>query len=261
MRNVSACLALLEDREMESPSLVLLSNQEALQRAIDIVANNVANSSTTGFKREGIEFDTLLTQPAPGESIDFVIDRATYRDASTGPINPTGNPLDLAIQGAGYFPIQTPQGTRYTRAGAFQLNTDGQIVTLSGDPLLGDGDQPITVPSTTTEINISADGFVSARVDNGVGLSQLGKVNVVQFDNEQALQPTGNGLYATDQTPAPADQSGIVQGALEQSNVQPVTEITQMIQIMRSYEQTVNLIGQENARIDDALTKLSKTTA
>ena len=104
-----------------------------MQRAIDIVANNVANASTTGFKREGIVFDTLLSQPAPGESIDFVVDRATYRDASNGPINPTGNPLDLAIQGAGYFPIQTPQGTRYTRAGTFQLNTDGQIVTLSGD--------------------------------------------------------------------------------------------------------------------------------
>src|ERR1700733_13460588 len=104
---------------MESPSLVLLSNQEALQRAIDIVANNVANSSTTGFKREGIEFDTLLSQPTPDETIDFVVDRATYRDASAGPINPTGNPLDLAIQGAGYFQVQTPQGIRYTRSGSF----------------------------------------------------------------------------------------------------------------------------------------------
>ena len=148
---------------------------------------------------------------------------------------------------------------RYTRAGTFQLNTDGQIVTLSGDLLLGDGDQPISIPSTTTEINISSDGFVTARVDNGVSLAQLGKIGVFKFDNEQQLQPTGNGLYATDQTPQPADQSSIVQGAIEQSNVQAVTEITQMIQIMRSYEQTVNLIGQENTRIDNALSALSKT--
>ena len=246
---------------MESPSLVLLSNQEALQRAIDIVANNVANASTTGFKREGIEFDTLLSQPTPDESIDFVVDRATYRDASNGPIEVTNNPLDLAIQGSGYFSVQTPQGTRYTRAGAFQLNTDGQVVTLSGDLLLGDGDQPITVPTTTKELNISADGFVTARVDNGASLAQLGRITLKKFTNEQALQPVGNGLYSTDQDGEQAENSSIVQGALERSNVSAVTEITQMIQIMRSYEQTVNLIGMENQRIDSALTTLSKTTA
>jgi flagellar basal-body rod protein FlgF len=246
---------------MESPSLVLLSNQEALQRAIDIVANNVANSSTTGFKREGIEFDTLLSQPTPDESIDFVVDRATYRDYSTGPIETTGNPLDLAIQGAGYFAVQTPQGIRYTRSGAFQLNTEGQIVTLSGDLVMGEGDQPITLPSTAYQVNISADGFVTARVDNGVSLAQIGRIAVQKFTNEQAMQQVGNGLYATDEEGVPADDSSIVQGALEQSNVQPVTEITQLIQIMRSYEQTVNLIGQENSRVDTALSTLSKTTA
>ena len=131
---------------MESPSLVLLSNQEALQRSMDIVANNVANSSTTGFKREGIMFDTLLSRPKSDESIDFVVDRATYRDASSGPVTMTGNPLDLAIQGPGYFPVQTPEGTRYTRAGTFQLNTDGVIVDMAGDPLLGQGGQSITIP-------------------------------------------------------------------------------------------------------------------
>jgi len=245
---------------MESPSLVLLSNQEALQRAMDIVANNVANASTSGFKREGIEFDTLLSRPAPDETLDFVVDRATYRDVSNGPISPTGNPLDIAIQGAGYIPVQTAQGTRYTRAGTFQLNTDGQLTTLAGDVVLGDGDQPISVPSTTTEINISADGFVTARVDKGASLAQLGKLSVVKFDNEQALQAQGRGLYATEQQPQPAAGSGIVQGALEQSNVEPVVEITQMIQIMRSYEQAVNLLGQENVRLDNAISTLSKTT-
>ncbi len=246
---------------MESASLVLISNQEALQRAMDVVANNVANSSTSGFKREGIEFDTLLTRTTPHESLNFVVDRATYRDASSGPINPTSNPLDFAIQGSGYFPVQTPQGIRYTRAGAFELNTDGQIVTMSGDLLLGEGNQPITIPETATQINVSADGFVTAKVDNGASLAELGKVSVVKFDSEQALQPVGKGLYTTDQVPAPAENSGIVQGALEQSNVEPVVEMTQMIQIMRSYEQAVNLLGQENSRIDNALSTLSKTTA
>jgi len=245
---------------MESASLVLLSNQQALQRAMDIVANNVANMSTTGFKREGIEFDTLLSQTAPDETLDFVVDRATYRDASSGPIDPTGNPLDLAIQGAGYFSVQTPQGTRYTRAGAFQINTDGQLVTLSGDLLLGEGDQPITIPETATAVNVSADGFITAKVDNGASLAELGKISVAKFDNERDLQPVGMGLYATDQTPAPADDSGIMQNALEQSNVEPVVEMTHMIEIMRSYEQAVNLIGQENSRLDSAISMLSKTS-
>ena len=247
---------------MESPSLVLLSGQQALERAMDIVANNVANASTTGFKREGIEFGSFLDNAgaAPGQGLNFVVARSTYRDTANGPIQPTGNPLDLAIQGAGYFPVQTPQGTRYTRDGSFQLNGEGEVVTLAGYPLLGEGNQPITIPETAFQVNISGDGFVTARVDDGVSLLDIGKLSVVKFADEQQMQPAGSGLYSTDQPSEPVDNSHIVQGAIEQSNVQPVAEITNMIRIMRSYEQTVNLMGQENSRLTDALTKLSKTT-
>ncbi|HUY68133.1 MAG TPA: flagellar basal-body rod protein FlgF [Alphaproteobacteria bacterium] len=246
---------------METPSLVLMSNQEALQRAMDIVANNVANASTTGFKREAIQFDTLLTQPAPGQYTAFVADGATYRDTSNGPVQMTGNPLDLALQGDGYFAVQTADGVRYTRNGSFQLNSQGQIVTLSGDPVLGQGNQPITVPDTTFQINIASDGDITARVDNGASLLELGKLTVDKFANEQGLQATGGGLYTTDQVPQSVQDPGIVEGALEQSNVQPVTEITDMIKIMRAYEQAVNMIGDQNQRLDQAIDKLSKTTA
>jgi flagellar basal-body rod protein FlgF len=247
---------------MQAPSLVLLSGQMALSQAIDVVANNVANASTTGFKREGIEFDSLLTSPTPGKKpISFVIDRATYRDTANGPIVPTGNPLDLAIQGPGYFEVQQPNGsTAYTRAGSFQLNADGEIVTLSGLRVLGDGGQAITLPSTVSEINVSGDGFITARTDNGKDLAQLGKLPVVTFDNEQQLQSAGNGLYTTGQTPTPATNSAIVEGSLEQSNVQPVIEITNMIRIMRTYEQVTNMISMENARHSAAIDKLSQTT-
>src|SRR5258708_4928268 len=144
---------------MQSASLVLLSDQQALQRAIDVVANNVANASTTGFKREGIAFDTLLSQSTSGQPVSFVVDRSTYRDASTGPIQATGNQLDLAIEGPGYFQVRGLDGasTNYTRGGAFQVNNEGQIVTLSGQPVLSDGGQPITLPDTVTQINISGD--------------------------------------------------------------------------------------------------------
>ena len=230
---------------------------------MDIVANNVANSSTTGFKREGIEFDTLLTQPAPGQSLNFVVDRATYRDPSTGPIQPTGNPLDLAIEGAGYFEVQMPDGsTRYTRGGSFHLDNQGQIVTQSGYPVLSDGQSPITIADTAQNVTITSDGTISVRVDNGVDLAILGKLGIANFSDEQQMQPQGNGLYTTTQTALPATDSGIiVEGSLEQSNVQPINEMTDMIKIQRAYEQTANLISQENQRLDNALTVLSRTSA
>lgn len=245
---------------MQSPGLVLLSDQQALSRVMDIVANNVANSSTTGFKREGIEFDTLLEQPAPGQTLNFVVDRATYRDASTGPLETTSNPLDLAIQGSGYFEVQTPSGTRYTRGGSFLIDNQGQIVNHLGQPVLSDGGAPLVIPDTATDINVSSDGFITAKDGNNINLSEIGKIAVVKFDNEQRIEAQGNGLYKTNQTPSPATGSQIVQGAVEQSNVKPVTEMTEMIKIMRLYEQATNLISQENTRLNDALTKLSKTT-
>lgn len=246
---------------MQSPNLILLSNQEALQRSLDVVANNVANSSTTGFKREGIEFNTLLDRVNSDETIKFVGTGNTFRDTSTGPIQPTGNPLDLAIQGEGYFSVRAPDGSlHYTRGGSLHANAEGQIVTQANMPVLSDGGQPITLPDTTTDVNVSGDGFVTARIDNGVNLAQLGKIGLVKFANDQALQPEGNGLYKTSQISAPA-QGSIVEGSLEQSNVEPVTEMTQMIKIMRAYEQTTNLISLQDNRQTDAITKLSKTTA
>lgn len=230
---------------------------------MDIIANNVANSSTTGFKREGIEFDTYLSQPAPGKTLNFVVDRATYRDAAVGDIKPTGNPLDLAIEGSGYFQVQLPDGsTRYTRGGSFQLNSQGQVVNQAGYPVLSEGNAPIIIPDTVQDITITGDGTVSARVNNGVDLAVLGKFGLANFANEQQMQAQGGGLYTTDQTALPTEDSAtIVQGSLEESNVKAITEMTQMIKIMHSYEQTSNLISQENQRLNTAIATLSKTAA
>lgn len=247
---------------MLSPSLVLLSDQSAISRSMDIIANNVANSSTNGFKREGIEFDTYVSRPAANKTLNFVVDRATYRDASVGPIKTTGNPLDLAIEGSGYFEVQAPDGTtKYTRAGSFQLNSQGQIVNQSGYPVLSDGNAPITIPDTTRSVTITGDGTVSARVDDGVDLAVIGKVGLANFADEQQMQAQGGGLYTTSQTALPTtDSATIVQGSLEESNVSPIEEMTAMIRIMRSYEQTSNLITQENQRLDNAISILSKTS-
>ena len=246
---------------MQSTTLALLSQQSALQRAMDVVANNVANANTTAFKRVGIDFGTMVSQSTPGETLSLVVDRASFRDASIGPIQPTGNQLDLAIQGSGYFEVRGQDGAiHYTRNGAFQINEQGQLSTLGGLPVLSDGGQPITIPDTTTEINISSSGFITARVDNSTSLSELGKVGVVKFDNEQQMNPEGSGVYGTTQSPSTTDVGAVVQGGLEQSNVQAISEMSHMIEISRSYERTTNLISQESTRVNDALSKLSKTT-
>jgi flagellar basal-body rod protein FlgF len=247
---------------MQASNLILLSQQQALQQAMDITSNNIANSSTTGFKRESISFETFMSRANGGKPINFVVDSGTYRDTASGPIQSTGNQLDLAIQGQGYFQVQGTDGKpRYTRAGSFQTNNQGQLTTQSGLPVLNDGGQPITIPDTVTEINIAADGFITAKTDNGTSLAEIGKIGVVKFQNEQQMQAEGAGLYSSSQAPSVAENSSVIQGALEQSNVEPVSEMSQMIKIYRSYEQTSNMISQDNQRRSDAITKLAKTTA
>jgi flagellar basal-body rod protein FlgF len=244
-----------------STSLVLLSDQMALQRSVDIIANNVANASTTGFKREGIEFNTLLSNLGKGKPTAFVMDRSTYRDATAGTIASTGNPLDLAVQGAGYFQVQTSKGTQYTRDGAFRLDSQGQIVTMTGQPVLSDAGQPITLPEESTDITISGDGFITAQVGTGSTRAQLGKIGVVKFDNDQKMTSIGGNMLTTGQTPTPVTGNAIVQGAIEESNVKPISEMTDLIRIQRAYEQATNMISNENTRISNALDKLSQATA
>ena len=246
---------------MSTADLVLLSSQVALQRSVDVVANNIANASTTGFKREGIEFSTMMSNLNAGKPIQLVFDRSTYRDTSAGTISSTGNPLDLAIQGSGYFQVQSTGGaTEYTRDGAFHMDNQGQIVTGANLPVLSDGGAPITLPNDARDITVSGDGFITAQVGTGSARAQLGKIGVVKFENDQAVTPAGNNLYTTSQTPTPVTGNAIVQGAIEQSNVTPVTELTDLIKIQRAYEQAATLISNENTRLSSAIDKLSQIT-
>jgi len=250
---------------MMSTSLVLLSDQMALQRSVDVIANNVANSSTTGFKREGIQFNTLLSSLGNGDAatkgVHYVIDKSTYRDASPGTISSTGNPLDLAIQGPGYFQVQTPAGaTAYTRNGALQTDNQGQLVTSSGMLVLSDGGQPLQIPDEAIDITVSGDGFITAQVGTGTTRAQLGKLGVMSFPDEQQMQPTGNGIFTTTQTGTPLTGNAVMQGAIEESNVKPISEMTSLIQIQRAYEQATNMISNENTRLSDAIDKLSSVS-
>lgn len=248
-------------KSMQAAGLVLTSYQDSLSRAMDIVSNNIANVGTSGFKRETIKFDTLVRQTSPGQGIFFSVDHGTFREIAQGPMTTTGNPLDVAIQGEGYFPVQTKNGTRYTRSGVFMLNSQGEIVTPSGDKLLGDGDQPITVPEDGENLTISPDGIVVVKTGTTSSMAQIGKIKLVKFQNEQELQMVGGNLYSTMQQPEQVTDSKLVQGMVEGSNVQSVTEMTRMIEIMRSYQHTVRLLDLENQRQNNAISRLSKATA
>jgi len=236
---------------MESPTYIALSRQLTLRRQLDVVANNLANVNTPGFKGEKMVFEEFLTRPQRNAPLSFVQDVRTLRDLSEGPLVRTDNPLDLAIAGDGYFAVQTESGPRYTRAGRFQVDTEGQITNHRGDPVVGPDGQPVIVPAGSGSISITPDGTVSA------GTGVIGTIRVVQFPDPHAIEAAGNNMFTTDQAPQPAQDARILQGMLEHSNVNPVLELTDMIRIQRAYAGNQSLLQNEHDRIRRAITRLT----
>ena len=243
---------------MDNSLLVSLSQQLASYQSMDVIANNIANVSTPGFRREEQTFQEYVSQQRPTEGeagskpVSFVQDAGIVRDLSEGPQLTTGNPYDLSLHGKGYFVVQTPAGERYTRNGHFGLDTGGQIVDDSGNPLQGDGGA-ISITSDDGDIHIGADGTVSGK--NG----QIAKLRIVTFANEPALRKQGANLYVTSQTPNTLTDFRITQGSLESSNVQPVVEISHMIDVMRAYQATATLAKSQEDLLRSAIEKLGQT--
>jgi flagellar basal-body rod protein FlgF len=239
---------------MESAGYIGLSRMIAQQRVLDVRATNIANANTPGFKAQGVQFSDFLVsqrgtaQPPGGRTVQMVQDRATYRDFSQGQLTKTGNPLDLSLQGDGFFVVQTPRGERYTRAGRFSLSAEGQVVDMTGNAVTGTDGQPISIPPGAAGITVGADGTISA--DTG----DIGKLKVVKFDDQQSLSAEGSSLFNTTQTARPDEQPQIAQGVVEGANIQPVFELTKMMSDMRDFEfasQMVDGNGQlEQSAID-----------
>ena len=239
---------------MENPSYVALSRQMTLRRQLDVISNNVANMNTTGFKQQRMLFTEFLERPGMHEQVSFVQDRAVVRDLTVGGLTQTGNPLDVALTGHGYFTVDTVNGPRYSRAGNFRLNDQRQVVDGGGLPVLSDNGQPITIPDGTRDIKITGDGTVATE------LGPVAKLNIVTFKNEQLMTEVGSGLYVSDEEPQPAPaDTKVAQGMLENSNVKPVVEMTAMIEIQRQYQSTQRLIDTEHERMRSAILKLGRT--
>jgi flagellar basal-body rod protein FlgF len=240
---------------MELPVYVTLSRQTALQRQMDVVANNLANINTPAYKDQSLSFAQYLM---PGgdpnvkgdNKIAFVQDVATVPDLTEGPLSHTGNPLDFAIHGKGYFTVNTKDGVRYTRYGSFSLDNKGQLVTNDGHPLLDTNGQPIVIPNGTNGVEVAHDGTVSTRNPNNPGKDTVvGRLGLVQFNNEYALKREAGGLMNPGKMqPQPAQGAEVIQGMIEKSNVKGVVEMTKLIETSRRYNQTAKMITSEHDR-------------
>ena len=257
---------------MENTLLIGLSRQTALQRELDLVANNIANVNTTGFKSDGAVFAEYLPPGASADQfasrdrrISFVQDSVTWHDMSQGTVQQTGGPLDVAIDGEGMLVVQTARGERYTRNGALQLNNLGEVVTLSGDKVLGDSG-PIVLQLTDRDIAITKDGTIKVREGNSLNTdSTRGKLRIVTFANAQQLRKDGGSAFAAPDgitaTPVPDANRHIVQGSIEKSNVRPVVEMARMIEISRAYTQIATLMQQQGELRKNSLQQLAEVPA
>lgn len=238
---------------MENSIYLGLSRQMVLQTNMDIVANNIANMNTTGFRGQNPVFEEYLSDPRYADDpLSFVYDYGQYQMTTQGSFERTDNPFNVALNGPGYMGVEMPDGeTAYTRDGNFQKTADGTLVNSAGLSILGSGG-PIVIPANATEITIDEQGVVS---DQNGPIAQL---MIVEFENVQELEPAGHNLYTTDSDSAPAENTIAAQGFLESSNVQPVVEMTRMIEILRDFQSTQRLLENEHERLRSAIQKLTE---
>jgi len=249
---------------MENALLIGLSRQTILERQLDVVANNIANVNTAGFKADSSLFEEYLMPGAHEDNfvggdrrLSYVQDRGTFHDLSQGPVEQTKNPLDLAISGNGFLVVQTAAGERYTRDGGLQLNSQGQLVTGAGNPVLG-GSGPIVLQPTDHDVNVSPDGTITVVEGTGRTDSIRGKLRLVSFADAQKLLKEGSNLYSASEGAAQADtKSQVEQGYIEKSNVNAVTEMSRMIEVTRAYTQIATMLQQESDLHKSAIEKLA----
>lgn len=243
-------------KNMENSIYVGLSRATVLQTQMDMVANNVANMDTPGYRTQNLLFKEMVEKPS-GQKFPYsmVSEIGQFETTTPGTMHTTGNRLDVALQGPGFFGVVTPGGIRYTRAGNLTLDANGQIVTASGLPIASSGGSPITVPAGTSELSIDEAGNIST--EDG----QIGQLQVSEFSNTDALTLEGSGLYRPDNgaSPTPATKTRVMQGMLEGSNVQGVVEMTRMIGILRDYQSLQRLLQNEHDMSRSAIQRITRT--
>lgn len=240
---------------MDNPGYASLTRLSGLMREMSVVANNIANISTTGFRAEGLVFAEHVAatgRDSPSLSMGSAVGRSI--SAQQGVLERTGSEFDFAIEGEGFFLIDTPQGEALTRAGAFIRTDAGELVTPAGDYLLDAGGAPVFVPPQASAIALAPDGTISA---DGQPLTVVG---LYMPNDPTELSRRSGTAFTVGSGVQPAENARVVQGFLEQSNVDPVAEIARMIEVQRAYELGQSFMDAEDNRIRDFLRTAGETS-
>jgi flagellar basal-body rod protein FlgF len=238
---------------MDNGYYTTLSRQSGLMRQMQTVANNIANMSTTGFRREGVVFSEYVHDTGPGQpSVSMAGSQTRHADLSQGSLDRTNGQFDFAIDGPGFFLIETPEGEQLTRAGNFTPNEQGDLVTQEGHLVLDAGGAPVFVPPDARNVAMAADGTISA---DGRPVGQLG---VWQPVDPKSLQHEAGTRFAAGEVEPVLEGFEIRQGFLEGSNVDPVGEIARMIEVSRAYEMGQSFLDREHERITAVINVLGR---
>ena len=235
---------------MENAGYTTLSRQSGLAREMQIVANNIANSATTGFRAEGLIFSEYVKPVDRGASLSMGQGNVRNTSFEQGALTQTGGTFDFAIEGDGYFLIETPSGERLTRAGAFSPSAEGELVTYDGFRVLDAGGAPLFVPPGAN-IAVSADGTLSA---DGAPLGQMGLVRPIDASD---MEREDGVMFRTEAGHEPAIGARVLQGSVENSNVNAVSELARMIEVQRAYELGQSFLESEDERVRAAIKSLN----
>jgi flagellar basal-body rod protein FlgF len=242
---------------MDNTTNITLSRLVAQSRNMDVIAGNLANMSTPGYRAERMIFADWLAPhkgsgaPPGDRQTAFTQDRATYRDRAEGTLTQTGNPLDIALSGDGYFTVSTANGTRLTRAGRFTLQADGTIADEAGNALLDVNNQKLSVAPGDTVLTVASDGAISSQ--NG----PIGKIAVVTPNDPNRITAEGGRLFRADVPTTPVTTPKLIQGAVEDSNVQPTAELVRMMTTEREFQFATQFLEAEGQRRQTAIDKIA----
>jgi flagellar basal-body rod protein FlgF len=237
---------------MQNSLYVALSSQIALEKRLNTIADNVANTSTIGYRATGVRFEDVVTGLGD-KALSFVSSGDTYASNTSGPLRETGNPFDFAIKGDAWFGIETPAGTVMTRDGRFTLTENGELVSIEGYPVLDAGGAPIQLDPRNGPPRAGADGSLRQ------GDNLVGALGLYNFDPGANFVRFGNSGIVPDGEPEPVVDridAGVAQGFLEESNVNPMLEITRLIMVQRAFENGAAMIRDTESSYDEAIKTL-----
>ena len=231
-------------------SYVTVSRQSGLMNEMQIIANNIANSATTGYRQEGLIFSEFIDSAKGRSSLSLSRSQIHNTSMAQGTLTQTNGSFDFAIEGEGFFLVETPAGERMTRAGGFAPSPEGDLVTMDGYRILDPGGSPVFVPGSTDKVSVASDGTISA---NGQPLGQIGLF--LPSDPNGMVREDGV-MFRADAGTEPAENAQILQGFLEGSNVNPISQLARMIEVQRSYEMGQSFLEAEDERIRNAVKSL-----